>query len=261
MEDNHVELIVRRVIAEELGEHRRYISDLSKYTAIAAFSVLALLAAALTFWYGNKLDILEERMIVDAKASFENQIKTSEEKFDVTVKEVIKSEVAKLDIVKIIESEFDQQTKKKLVNEILVTLDSEKFSEELKFKYESLEALTKSFDDAVVGFVTENCPLGWRPYSPAFGRFLRGTDLSERSIDPDGMRISRKTSPSFQEDLFKLHDHGGKYTVLYPKGIGSAEHANLMAIGGITDKDFSFIPAGGAETRPKNVAVLFCIRS
>ncbi len=261
MEEKDVELVVRRVVSEEVGEHRRYISELSKYTVIAAFSVLALLAASLTFWYGNKLDDLEEGMIDDAKASFENKIKSSEAKFDSTVKEVIESEVAKLDIEQIIDSEFDQKTRKKLVSEIISSLDDEKFFNELNAKYKDFELLSKSFDGAVIGFASEKCPAGWRPFTPAYGRFLRGTDLSGRQIDPDGKRVSTLLEPSLQEDEFKVHDHGGKYSVLFPKGVGGPDHANLMARGGVTHQDFSFNPAGGEETRPKNVAVLFCIRS
>ncbi len=97
------------------------------------------------------------------------------------------------------------------------------------------------------------------------GAFLRGLNQfdpskpprSDEFADPDGDR--EPGSP--QKDEFGSHDHAGTYRVFYPKGGGaSADHKNLMAYGGVADYDFTLAANGGAESRPKNVAVYYYIR-
>ncbi|MCC6620921.1 MAG: hypothetical protein IT385_06685 [Deltaproteobacteria bacterium] len=105
---------------------------------------------------------------------------------------------------------------------------------------------------AVIPFDLDACPPGWTEYAPAYGRFVRGVDRSGTSRDPDGERDVGST----QDDLLKSHTH--QYTYMQSDnsvdGVDSAtqysgEHHNEQGQTGAT---------GGAETRPKNVALLFC---
>lgn len=115
---------------------------------------------------------------------------------------------------------------------------------------------------AVIGVVDDICPNGWTPFIPSFGRFPRGIDLSQANIDPDG----RRKAGSIQSDGFKKHDHGGgdhRHNVKVDLGgegpngprTGSARGYVLSEPSGKIVLD-----AGGAETRPKNFALLYCVR-
>ena len=106
---------------------------------------------------------------------------------------------------------------------------------------------------AVVAFNLTACPAGWQPYLPAQGRFIRGINPGgDRSVDPDGVRAPGHV----QHDELKAHTHS------YVEMIGdnnvdgvdstttrSGDHHNEQRATGYT---------GGAETRPKNVALLYC---
>ncbi|HDU8571233.1 TPA: hypothetical protein RG687_001003 [Vibrio parahaemolyticus] len=107
---------------------------------------------------------------------------------------------------------------------------------------------------AVVAFNTESCPEdgGWREYKAAYGRFIRGIDRSGDSIDPKGER----SIGSLQEDAIKAHLHPTRIMIADNNidGVDSAttksgEHHNQNTNTGVF---------GDAESRPKNVALLYC---
>lgn len=106
---------------------------------------------------------------------------------------------------------------------------------------------------AVMAFALTTCPAGWSEYTPARGRFLRGIDNGAGN-DPSGTR----TVGNVQADALKSHTHA-VYTdnsTLYVVGTGGKRAASEGDA--LPDESGS---AGGAETRPKNVAVLFCRKS
>ena len=108
---------------------------------------------------------------------------------------------------------------------------------------------------AVVPFEANDCPSGWIDYLPAQGRFIRGIDKIG-VVDPDG----RRQPGTLQKDQFAEHRHERPGAVYDAGGgpnaswVASARnlgygHVNPPATG----------PAGaGAETRPNNVALLYC---
>lgn len=101
----------------------------------------------------------------------------------------------------------------------------------------------------IAAFAASSCPSGWSEYTPARGRFLRGIDNGAGN-DPDGTRAAGNV----QADLLKSHTHtvnAANY---------AAYTANDYAAGGINSPHGSLTSnaSGGAETRPKNVAVTFC---
>lgn len=130
----------------------------------------------------------------------------------------------------------------------------------LRATVESLEASLKELKDlnlrdAVVGFAASECPRGWTPYLPGAGRFLRGIDTTGQN-DPDGRRAPSST----QDDELKSHSHDASQFVNDGKVVtGHVEggHDTSYTIWG--DKQAT-AKTGGRETRPKNAAVLFCLK-
>ena len=108
--DDRIELAVRRAIAQELTSHRDYIGQLSKFTAIAAFTVLAFLATALTFWFGNRLDELQETMLPDATKQMEQSVADINENLLSRANKLVSDTVDELNISAIVAREFDTQT-------------------------------------------------------------------------------------------------------------------------------------------------------
>jgi len=111
---------------------------------------------------------------------------------------------------------------------------------------------------AVMPFNLAACPTGWTEYTAARGRFVRGIDNGAGN-DPSGTRAAGNT----QADAFASHTHAGT-------GVGSGEFVYYRGSGqgvwqygssGAADFDRTSSPVastGGAETRPKNVALLYC---
>ncbi len=101
----------------------------------------------------------------------------------------------------------------------------------------------------IAAFALTACPSGWTEYTAARGRFLRGIDNGAGN-DPSGTRAPGAT----QADDFKSHTHPGGpwvYNAHGPNGSGVYLNGGYGLTSGVG-------ATGGAETRPKNVAVLFC---
>ncbi len=100
----------------------------------------------------------------------------------------------------------------------------------------------------IAAFALTTCPSGWTEYVVARGRFLRGIDNGAGN-DPSGTRAPGNT----QIDELKSHQH-------YISGFGSGSDINggPTASSGARPASYLSTATGGAETRPKNVAVLFC---
>lgn len=109
----------------------------------------------------------------------------------------------------------------------------------------------------IAAFALTTCPTGWSEYVAARGRFLRGIDNGAGN-DPSGTRAPGNT----QADAFQGHAHnynipnagGWTWTLDYAGNAG-----NYPAVtGSIVSDGSSGTPRTSNETRPKNVAVLFC---
>ncbi len=124
--------------------------------------------------------------------------------------------------------------------------------------------------DAIMAFELLNCPKGWRIYEQAYGRFLRGIDKSNEQIDPDGERVPG----SKQNDTFQGHyhnqEHGGS-PGLWDSAQGTGPSARSALTPYKNRKTFKITdpktdgksgePRTSIETRPKNIAVLYCIKN
>lgn len=112
-----------------------------------------------------------------------------------------------------------------------------------------------SLSNGVVAFSATACPDGWSAYTPAFGRFIRGIDQSNSAIDPSGLR----TLGSIQNDSVGKHAH----PITLPGRAGNKAFVNKPPGWGYDDWQGAASTAqtetsGDDETRPKNVALLYC---
>lgn len=107
---------------------------------------------------------------------------------------------------------------------------------------------------AIMAFDLASCPTGWTEYALARGRFLRGID-STGTNDPDGVR----TLGSTQDDAYKSHVHGAADGGSFLTWGGSSKNLSTTAGSAFgAAGNGATKSSGGDETRPKNVAVLYC---
>lgn len=112
---------------------------------------------------------------------------------------------------------------------------------------------------AIMAFALTSCPSGWSEYTAARGRFLRGIDNGAGN-DPAGTRAPGNT----QADAFKSHDHPFTDGADWRLTGGSGSQYGLSNGGawtGSSNRAGVVGAAGDTETRPKNVAVLFCTKN
>jgi hypothetical protein len=107
----------------------------------------------------------------------------------------------------------------------------------------------------IAAFASSTCPSGWTEYTAARGRFLRGIDNGAGN-DPDGTRAPGNT----QADKVGPHTHDttGNRIVTTSGGVGLNAGADRYWNGNFPVTATSLLSGGDVETRPKNVAVLFC---
>lgn len=108
---------------------------------------------------------------------------------------------------------------------------------------------------AVLSFNLEECPgPDWKEFKLGYGRFVRGIDRSGDNIDPSGPR----TPGSLQSDEMKSHTHTTTIMVADPNvdGVDSTTRRS----GDHHNQKRPTEHAGGIESRPKNVALLYCER-
>lgn len=133
--------------------------------------------------------------------------------------------------------------------------DHEKYStvKEISERIDSINNKINTMQSAVVGFKSSTCPAGWVEYVPAYGRFLRGIDKSNTKIDPEGIR----DAGALQEDLVKRHSHEIKMPAKWGDKSGGVAGFGIDN-GSLGIQTTNTQESGGDETRPKNVAVLYC---
>jgi uncharacterized protein (DUF2147 family) len=110
---------------------------------------------------------------------------------------------------------------------------------------------------AVVAFDLDDCPSGWQLADGSSaagnldlrGMFIRGLD-DGRGADPDSSRNLGST----QSDDFKSHNHNSS-NIWFNAGC-----AYTFAAGGYCGSPSPLQYQGGSETRPKNVALIYCIK-
>lgn len=129
----------------------------------------------------------------------------------------------------------------------------------LQTKVDKLQGdMTSIPKSSVVPFFLTDCPSGWALYKPAQGRFIRGIDRSGKDVDPDGERAPG----AVQKDQFAEHAHALP-GVVYDAGGGPnaswVAAAKNLGYGHINTPPTATAGKGN-ETRPVNVALLYCIK-
>lgn len=121
---------------------------------------------------------------------------------------------------------------------------------------------------AVISFDLDKCPRGWAIFKPASGRFIRGASASN-TVDPDGPRAVG----SIQQDALQGHRHamegrGGRGLWDSAEGTGPSRRAATtnykdrkthLVLGVQSDLKYGNARVS-SETRPENVALLYCRR-
>lgn len=136
---------------------------------------------------------------------------------------------------------------------------------------------------AVMAFDLASCPTGWSEYTASRGRFLRGIDNGAGN-DPAGTRAPGNVQadelgshlhsvdpPSTATSSAGAHTHNVGIGTLAiagtnPRGQSGNTSSHVTSSAGahthtVNIPAFNSAATGGAETRPKNVAVLFCRKS
>lgn len=111
---------------------------------------------------------------------------------------------------------------------------------------------------SVLAFDATECPAGWSPYEQAYGRFIRGIDPREQGgADPDGVRAPGHQ----QQDELKSHNHTSSHHALVHRRYGGPRQEDMDPGSWAGWMRLPTNSAGGKETRPKNVALLYCRRN
>ncbi|PLK68690.1 complement C1q protein [Rhizobium sp. TH135] len=124
---------------------------------------------------------------------------------------------------------------------------------------------------AIAAFASTTCPTGWSEYTAARGRFLRGIDNGAGN-DPSGTRVPGGIQQDALQNITgsfdirtttsgdQIADNG---TGAFAVGAATATQNNLsQGSSSVTKRLVTFTASSVArtatETRPKNVAVIFC---
>ncbi|HDL02384.1 MAG TPA: hypothetical protein ENH20_00955 [Candidatus Pacearchaeota archaeon] len=109
---------------------------------------------------------------------------------------------------------------------------------------------------SIMSFYLDTCPLGWIPSDGTGGTpDLRGAFVRGMDGDENGRDVSR-TLGDFQEDDFESHRHSiSQY--------GNGDSNNVVRVGESNSFQGTSYTAytGGTETRPKNVALIYCMKN
>jgi hypothetical protein len=231
-----------KILTEDIQSHRDYIHRLYR-SAFTVGAVLVSIGVGLGYWILGKQ--------LDAKVFEYRIVESLRQRADVISKEIVDG--AKIGA----QNQVSLFVKEKIENEAATILNSEL----QKLSTKSLSELYAGVvfpTGAVVSFNrASGCSDGWNEFKPAYGRFIRGIDKTG-SIDPDGLR----SPSSIQDDMIKTHSHQANMEVgAEPPGGGAqaSEAAGAHGRTGTMYKSNGLLqPTGGVETRPKNIALLYC---
>lgn len=134
----------------------------------------------------------------------------------------------------------------------------------LQQRVNAAEAVLKSIENVVVSFSANTCPDGWSEYAPAYGRFVRGIDKGSAPVDPEPKRVAG----SVQASEVGPHEHvvPGTGALKRVADKRQTQYGERTSAGGggtwITPSgEQKAIKNAGVETRPSNVALLYCVKS
>lgn len=249
MEDlEKLELEVRRILASEVEGYRNHLQFQFRTLTWGVGIILTIGAILLYFFLGSEFKESKEQLVrtVDSKMIDYRIVET----FTSRLEEVIDITLSNERTRKIVDGKVDESAKAAI---------DRKLSEVKRFIEEELPqniiARASIPSGAVIAFNSNICPSGWREYSRAYGRFIRGIDKADSGIDPDG----RREVGSIQNEQFRGHSHTRPRGVYDAHGGSDAswvDHARHFGYGHANPPETG--TTGGSETRPDNVALLYC---
>lgn len=118
---------------------------------------------------------------------------------------------------------------------------------------EEIDSIFKD-NDLVLISKTSKCPSGWNPWRKSQGLFLRGHDPSKK-YDKNRKNPSVGSIQTDSVQLNKFLLGGGNDSNSRFHGLATTQ----QNIGKLSINDY--YPDNGVETRPKNISVVFCVKS
>ncbi|MCG8016308.1 MAG: hypothetical protein JAY97_08840 [Candidatus Thiodiazotropha sp. 'RUGA'] len=131
--------------------------------------------------------------------------------------------------------------------------------------------LTQQFIGAVIAFNGTRCPSGWQEYKPAYGRFIRGIDNGIKKVDPDGIRKPgsiQESATALPQKGFSgftttngrhIHKNSGQTGFRTKYGNNdNRESRGPTEPAGEHNHSVTIDGGGDIETRPTNIALLYC---
>jgi hypothetical protein len=229
----------------------------------------AVIAAAVTYWGAvekSKNEAILKNSLADSKEQYLEQIKDS---IALIAKAEANAENAVINSQKFITNLASIEERANAILVKLTSIEKNSNTQSINLDKKTLDALKNNLVNdiasiemppkAIIAFNLVNCPQGWNEYVPAYGRFLRGIDKTGRG-DSDGIRLPGH----LQESSILKHSHGigvngADTTTVVPGGATQRlAHFKNDGYGGGGQKRTG--SEGGNEIRPKNVALLFCIK-
>ncbi len=127
---------------------------------------------------------------------------------------------------------------------------------------------------AVVSFALPECPAGWELYKPAEGVFIRGMDNGDSPYEP--LDANKKPIPfdpgrkleGYEADKVGPHSHDYQLVVHNAAGKSGTEPLDMphdpetARTVALHQADNPNLPndVNANETRPRNIALLYCIK-
>lgn len=116
--------------------------------------------------------------------------------------------------------------------------------------------LISSLSKSVIAFRQQDCPDGFEPYTAAYGRFIRGLDKGGE--DGKGTLDIERALESLQDSQNKKHRHG-MLKVYNGDNHRASKEGNDRENVTIRETEVKkTYYSGGSESRPANVALLYC---
>jgi len=266
MDEKEAEQIVRKVLSEEVSEHRIFLGQQFKQITWGIGILFTVAAALFAYILGKSIDDAEVKVVqtIDDKV-FEYRIakdlKTKvNEHVRIAVANSVENQSTNQQIEGLIKTKTESvvnQVKNDIQNSIRDVV-KQQFEENKGLNAEELIKKHIMPSRAVLAFDSNKCPTGWTEYTKAYGRFIRGVDKSGKAIDSDGLR----SIGSKQGDSVIKHTHSFSGNSVSKGGNGGT--GRDIAVGDGSDFG-SYKPTGNIsefgtanETRPKNIALLYC---
>lgn len=264
MEDKEkLELEVRRVLSSEAEGYRIFLQSQFRYLMWGVGILFLAGAAIFTYLFGDSIEKSKEQLIstIDARIIdyriVESFKKRLQESIDIAVDQAVDHEETRKNIDDQVEESAKtayRRVASNIEDTIIEIVDKQILKSRNLDASQIIEKVSMP-SGAVLAFNRETCPPDWKEYALAYGRFIRGIDKGDSGIDPDGERELGST----QSEQFKAHSHTRPRGV-YDAGGGpdSAWVAHSRHFGYGHSNPPSTGKVGGSETRPDNVALLYC---